>query len=553
MNKFLAQSLNETNILIVTVILVGLGTTIAFSDNIANFFDSSSKMVMDKKDSRTLFKKDNNQVPKLSDVTIKVNNKDLQVPIEEIIRKKLREGKYIQTLGDSGNLNETIAVLNEYTRQIKEIVEDSPENYDFVTQALMSYTETLDRYVSNDAEVVKNGNDPLIKLLNELDIAVDLSQNGDKAQLVEDAAQMIQTKYGHTKTGQLLTIYMNDMLEMGKRITYEIDSRASKDLEEYIGEIEDKKEESYYDDSQIVENNNNNNPKNANNLFDNYNQNRNFLISKNGINFTSQSTDKDSNVNITTNGADFEFDAISSETFASSSMLEKWKQEFNELKENIDDINEKNKGQNIVEVCKNQDSKCIMKEFSKAGTVEKKCNTNNGEGDDDNEGKSACHGSNILSLNDTIYNFDTSTEPASSTSSKNLKNSKLRALKVQVEELLMDDDLTYSEKANIAKKVKIYREGSYNDILGSSVNTKSLKAILDKNNTNDNIAKKMKALPSRNKKRKQGMPDVSIPDVYIPNVYIPKVNIPKAGGPASASSSCSSSGNDSCSDSSSSQ
>ncbi len=607
MNKFFGQALNETSILIIAVILVGLGAAIASSGKIADFFDNSNKMAMDKSEIRTEFKKDINKLPELSDITIKVDDKEVQVPVEEIIRKKLREGKYIQTLGDSGNLDETIALLNEYTKQIEEIIEDSPQNYDFVKQALISYTDAIDEYVSKDAKIVQSGNDPLLKLLNELDIAIDLSQEGDQAMLIDEAIKMIQMKYGHTKTGQLLIVYMNDMLKLGKSINYEVDSRLANKLEGYSDQEALTEEINEKDNNNDVVVNKNMSFSRSSSRNSNTGSNNSSLnLSKNGFNFNNNNNGKNSTTNITTDGKNFDLDYINSETFASPSMVDKWNQEFNDLQARLEEVKADNHGENIVEVCRNKDAECIMDEIAGTMMFEEECDINDKDKD--------CHGSHIVNLNGNVYAFDNSApgiitnegvsmifltnndyydagtdsvcqvlvdvdghdngpnvigmdkfmaiikedgtiqpwgwgtfyEDNCNSASTGLACSStyireeqgpprndLEALKNQLENLLMDDNLAYSEKADIAKEVNIYREGSYSDILGNSMNTEKLNTILDKNNeSNDNILNKMKSLDEKPIKDQaiiidekpieviKGKPDTDLPVIEHPVVDI---------------------------------
>lgn len=214
------QNLVEFGLIGVVVVIIAILGIVFFGDSLANVFDGNlginvfkNSRVTNSDDPRTL----------LTGIKVQVGNKKYSAPIEEVIRRKLQAGSYIQTSGSSGSVREVTEVILEYVRQIREMLSDSNINNQELNDALAAYETAINNYVGLDNQVA---NDPNRRLANNLDIAVNLDARGNIATNFSNAIDVIISGITDETLKNTLLAYKNDMLNLGRSIDYTIDSRV---------------------------------------------------------------------------------------------------------------------------------------------------------------------------------------------------------------------------------------------------------------------------------------------------------------------------------------
>lgn len=157
----------------------------------------------------------------LSGVTVKIGESTYTSPVEDVLRKKLAQS--VQTSGSSGNLTETMEVLEGYVTNLEALMTKLGLSSQAVTDALAAYNNAINEYKG------LNGT-PNEKLAKELDIATDLEVSGHNAVVFEEAMNNLIAQAPTQQDKDLLTLYKNGMLNIGGSLDYTVDSRLLKEL-----------------------------------------------------------------------------------------------------------------------------------------------------------------------------------------------------------------------------------------------------------------------------------------------------------------------------------
>ncbi len=223
----------EVGLVAAGVLLVGMFSFSLFGDNIANVFQDKGKLAMFESDSnRAAIPKVNPSLLTNTDLTI--NNQSLKTPIEAYIRNSSGGGKLIETNGSAGNMKDLALIAKKYLAQIQETTKATNTNTSGLDNAIKIFNETVDDYLAKDETIVYGQDDPMLRIINELDLAIDLSREGDVAKnlAIESDKVLEQLPVGSDRF--LLEAYAKDILKMGKRIDYHVDSRQYESFKKYI-------------------------------------------------------------------------------------------------------------------------------------------------------------------------------------------------------------------------------------------------------------------------------------------------------------------------------
>ncbi len=236
MAKQNGTSLYENIIVACCLVMVGFLIIALAGDKIAQIFSNDPSTVVSKK-SRSNIKK--SRQPVMTNTTLEINGEKTSSPLETVIKDKLLNGTYVQTSGGSGgNLTETVDVMNEFIRQLEKLAGGSISDYSNMQKSLKAYERSIQEYISKDKEIISGKNDPLLKTINDLDIKIDLAQDGKLAlNLLRDTRKaMANMPDGHTK--RMTKLYVKSILNLGKSIDYTVDSRTLNKIHGKIQEIQ---------------------------------------------------------------------------------------------------------------------------------------------------------------------------------------------------------------------------------------------------------------------------------------------------------------------------
>ncbi len=257
MNKYQKKkgsSPAEVGLIISGVLLVGFFSYTLFGDSIANIFQDKGKLAMFESNSgRASIPKANPNL--LTNTDLSLNNQSFKTPIETYIRSAAGGGKLVETNGSAGNMKDLAYIAKEYIAQIQKTAETTNINTSGLDQALKVYNDTIDEYIQKDESIVKGANDPLLKVINDLDIAVDLKKEGDVAKGLYTELNKILDQLPESPEKSLLKTYTKDLLKMGEQLTYTIDSREQILYEELAKIVEPLSEEPSADSNTSITNN----------------------------------------------------------------------------------------------------------------------------------------------------------------------------------------------------------------------------------------------------------------------------------------------------------
>ncbi len=220
----------------ILVALMVLGISIAaislFGDKLASFFQDQKYPT--ESSERASIKANPKDINFVSNTLLIDGNKELRTPIETIVRQNMLEKNYIQTAGPQGEIYETALIMKEYLDQLKQFVGKSDDEDDEVGMflaALKRYERIVNRYLSYNDKILNGDNDPILKLLNELDMSISLDINGDVALELRHALMNLLSTLPDGPLRYLIKLYTRDLLSFGKSLDYRIDSRTSHNVE----------------------------------------------------------------------------------------------------------------------------------------------------------------------------------------------------------------------------------------------------------------------------------------------------------------------------------
>lgn len=220
----------------ILVALMVLGVSIAgislFGNNISEFF-SKQDYPTDASE-RVRVEADEGNINFISEAKLIDGKKEYKTPIETIVRQNMLEKNYIQTTGPQGNVHETALIMKEYISQLKQIIaQDKSDNEEIKMffAALNNYDAVINKYLRYNDKIINSGNDPVLKLLNELDMSIDLDADGYAAERLKTALVNLAKTLPEGTLKNLIKLYTSDILNFGKSLEYHIDSRISHNLD----------------------------------------------------------------------------------------------------------------------------------------------------------------------------------------------------------------------------------------------------------------------------------------------------------------------------------
>ncbi len=235
-NKFNCKkgsSPGEIGIITSGVLLVSFFAFTLFGDNIEKIFQNKNKLAMFNSNSgRASIPKVNPNL--LTNTDLMINGQSFKSPVETYIRSTAGGGKLVETNGSAGNMRDIALITKKYIEQIQEMANNNNVNTSGLDNALKTYNNIVDEYIEKDDAIVSGRKDPLIKIINELDFAIDLSQEGDAAKTLSQELDNTLTQLPESSKKLFLKTYVNDLLSLGKNITYFVDSRNKNLLYEEI-------------------------------------------------------------------------------------------------------------------------------------------------------------------------------------------------------------------------------------------------------------------------------------------------------------------------------
>ncbi len=211
-------------LILITVLCIFILSVGLFGSTLADIFNNGNvKLGFNNK--RTAFEEDKNA--ELSNTVLKYQDLEIKSPIEEHIRSLSSKSEFIETLGGKGNISEITKLISLHLDQVKGLAEKIPDNpnYSDFIQSITDYKNSIDTYTSYDDQLVTSEDDPLTKLINDLDIAVDIQRNGASATNLESATAKLLESLQDGQFKNLLKTYTDDIMNLGSSIDYHIDSR----------------------------------------------------------------------------------------------------------------------------------------------------------------------------------------------------------------------------------------------------------------------------------------------------------------------------------------
>lgn len=223
--KYCAQSLSEVAIFSGVVFGICAISVFAFGDQLGNILNNNPIIATFTKD-RTESVAEKNAL--LSNVKINANGSSFSAPLEDVIRTRLANGT-LQTSGSSGNIDETVDVIQGYINQLTSLLNSLPSSSEkiAVQNAITAYTNSINNYKNMNGVDANNPNRELVKQLN---ITTDLEVSGTNAMQFQAAMDELIKQVPSNQEKELLTIYQNGMLNLGGSLDYKIDSRIKTEL-----------------------------------------------------------------------------------------------------------------------------------------------------------------------------------------------------------------------------------------------------------------------------------------------------------------------------------
>lgn len=226
--RYFAQGLNEISIISSIVFGICAISVFTFGDQLANILGHNPVIAMFSQN-RTESVAEKNAL--LTNVKVNSSGSTFSAPLENVIRTRLANGT-IQTSGSSGNIDETVAVIQGYVSQLNSLVNTLPasDKKTAVLAAIQKYNEAITKYKSMDQQAANTLNNNLVKQLN---ITTDLEVSGTNAKTLDDTVtDLLNSTTLSEDQYKLLDVYRNGLLSLGGSLEYSIDSRylSSRDI-----------------------------------------------------------------------------------------------------------------------------------------------------------------------------------------------------------------------------------------------------------------------------------------------------------------------------------
>ncbi|MEI7475739.1 MAG: hypothetical protein WCK67_13275 [bacterium] len=241
MRKVKGQNLVEFSTVGLVLLAICLAGVFFFGDSLAAFFKDNN---ITKTFLAGRFNKKETIQDYISGVSAIISsggrNINISSPVESVLSQKVRDGSFTQTSGSSGNLKETVEILENYLAQLKILLNSAPSgtNTADLQNAIVQYEQAINTYKSKDQAVISSTKDPIVQMVKQLDIAVDLRANGDIANQLNKALDKTLSKLPDGNYKNMLKLFTSSALALGGSLDYQFNSRLnsyiSSNLSNYI-------------------------------------------------------------------------------------------------------------------------------------------------------------------------------------------------------------------------------------------------------------------------------------------------------------------------------
>ncbi len=240
MKVFEGQCISELALIIIFISVVLVATVGLLGDSITNVFFQAEKLSSIFNNSRASMNIDKQN--KLMNTKFNLNGKEYSSPLEAHVSSKLTSGKLIETNGAAGNIREYVELFQAYISEFNDIIEnESTSNKSNIDSILADYTKAIDDYVAKDNMLVQNNDESLLNNINNLDITLDFHKGGKLASSLKEEIDLLLVDYPDGPNKSLIKAYSKDILSFGEHINYIVDSRLisqnDKILDEYYNNL----------------------------------------------------------------------------------------------------------------------------------------------------------------------------------------------------------------------------------------------------------------------------------------------------------------------------
>ncbi len=220
------------------IFLVSIVALENFGGHISAFFDNQPVDSTFSKDRHRFTAESQKTV--LSDTNIVIDGQNYIAPTEKAIIDKLKNNQMIETSGTYGDIKNHVTVLNAYIDQLEDIINKNTEDENDISNLLLAisqYKETINQYIEKD-NVIVSSNDPLLKVINDLNVSLELSKDGESAVELANATIKALNKFDNNqKVKNIIGQYVNDIISLGESIDHSIDSRKRQEIAEISATI----------------------------------------------------------------------------------------------------------------------------------------------------------------------------------------------------------------------------------------------------------------------------------------------------------------------------
>lgn len=267
------QHLVEFTVVGLVILSVCALSVFFFGDSIAAVFNNNPMLSVFLKD-RTNKNIDPHSL--LSNVSVSINGQTYASPVENVLRNEMLNGSLSQTSGSSGQMTrETVEIALQFAYQMEQMLKTLNESGQYSSQVadlqskLIDMEKAMVEYVLADGlspntpayeyvkglidnnqnlktalssqyagfnlsesylNTLKKSGDDLGKLVNDLDISVDLGQGGTLATEFKNGVNNLTSVVTDPKMKDLLDKYSDSILNLGKSLDYKMDSRLSNNI-----------------------------------------------------------------------------------------------------------------------------------------------------------------------------------------------------------------------------------------------------------------------------------------------------------------------------------
>lgn len=164
-------------------------------------------------------------------VKVRVNGQEFSAPLQSVIRNKLVSGT-LQTSGSSGNIDETVDVLNAYATQMQTFLNSLPNSAAKTNLAnqIQAFSQSINDYKGMNQTTANSTN---IEVAKKLEFLTDLEVSGTNALQFNDAVNNLLNDPATIippETAKMIDMYRDAMINLGSSTDFKVDSRLLSDI-----------------------------------------------------------------------------------------------------------------------------------------------------------------------------------------------------------------------------------------------------------------------------------------------------------------------------------